>query len=775
MSSQQDTTPTSLGSEAREEKSRHLYPQILFPPAASKEQVVFAVLSCLGHSVEDEPGLAQSSLCSSQDSRLISNVSESDSRSGPALLSAPAKDTSPYSSSSAVKPRLIPFGDTSPSKFNLQKWANAPGERQEASNEKGSSNTETPSQSQSNQESGQTTVRVKNTQTNPQRNTQLSQKPFHVQRKQKEIPSVVEECHDGLSVSAISWAEEAVKVGNFNLAKHTDPNNVIIYQVISKEEAGALIEGTGTFDTESPLLSHSLSDMMDIDSGKSERCFRDKTLSWKVRASLCVSGVMILATGLFVGIAVALLKVDELTKEQGNTTMQNRSETFLATPTIQPTTNPSVTLNSHTTYEPTLAAATQEPFATEAPTFAPSESIPAVSLYDTLDLPGYSWDSLFDSKSHHSKAFEFLQLDPSLAYYSEQRRLQRFVLSVFYLSTGGANWFQNDSWLSYAIHECDWWSITCGPNQEVVNITLPRNGLVGTIPPEMALLTAMEKLQLSDNLLSGNIPTYLGELENLQSLQLDVNVLSSTLPSELGSLTSLTYLNLTANSFTGTLPVQLTGLTKLIWLGVADNRLTGHLSPELGLWKQLKELCIHKNRLRGSLPVQIGKLEHMGRLSLYDNQFSGTIPTELALLTQLRHLELDANAMEGSIPTEVGLLTNLRSLWLSSNIMTGPIPSELGLLTHLEGLYLQVNSFTGLLASEIGLLGRLKEMRLFENDLRSKIPSELGRLGSLEQLSLGWNSFSGFIFGEIGRLQNLVELDLVANELDGTILLQLEG
>ena len=68
---------------------------------------------------------------------------------------------------------------------------------------------------------------------------------------------------------------------------------------------------------------------------------------------------------------------------------------------------------------------------------------------------------------------------------------------------------------------------------------LHNNGLSGTIPTEVGLLTYMHKLFLSGNELSGTIPSELGYMTRLWTLDLTGNKLSGTVPTELGTLRQL--------------------------------------------------------------------------------------------------------------------------------------------------------------------------------------------------------------------------------------------
>ena len=61
-------------------------------------------------------------------------------------------------------------------------------------------------------------------------------------------------------------------------------------------------------------------------------------------------------------------------------------------------------------------------------------------------------------------------------------------------------------------------------------------GLVGTIPEQLAELTSLTHLDLSENQLYLSIPSSLSNLEDLKLLDLSNNGFSDSIPSELGRL-----------------------------------------------------------------------------------------------------------------------------------------------------------------------------------------------------------------------------------------------
>ena len=135
------------------------------------------------------------------------------------------------------------------------------------------------------------------------------------------------------------------------------------------------------------------------------------------------------------------------------------------------------------------------------------------------------------------------------------------VLRNLYEVTGGANWSRSDNWLqgdpcsytapwaSSSRYDCvtqafvaERQPVCCQQLDgalQVVKLDLADNGLRGTLPTVLGMLTALRLLVLDDNQLSGTLPTEIGKLANLQVLWLQYNQLSGVLPTELANLEKL--------------------------------------------------------------------------------------------------------------------------------------------------------------------------------------------------------------------------------------------
>lgn len=125
----------------------------------------------------------------------------------------------------------------------------------------------------------------------------------------------------------------------------------------------------------------------------------------------------------------------------------------------------------------------------QAPSTMPSSAPTAFSVTRFVEdsLPEYTQLALQDARSPQSSAFGWLQLDPDMPTYSDEKRLQLFALATFFFSTGGENnWIQDRGWMTRG-DECFWhsgfsFSGTCSPSGMYTSLTLDRNNLFGTLP-----------------------------------------------------------------------------------------------------------------------------------------------------------------------------------------------------------------------------------------------------------------------------------------------------
>ncbi|CAB9497719.1 Leucine Rich Repeat [Seminavis robusta] len=408
---------------------------------------------------------------------------------------------------------------------------------------------------------------------------------------------------------------------------------------------------------------------------------------------------------------------------------------------------------------------------TDAPSLLPDSEVP-VSLEDqvlsllppetitNIQTGGSSNQSL----TPQAQAFQWIMQDPAIGIYSDERIIQRFALATLYHATNGPEWFQNNHWLNYTKHECEWFArdgskvywpsdpdpdFPCGarysPEGETYEkLWLYENNLQGELPAvELALLTSLTSISINRNpQMEGTISSYLGKLSKLKMLDMSrLESLEGSMPSELALLTALTGLSLLYNGLEGSIPLELFSVSTLKHLFVDNNELTGTLASEIGKLSLLENPYLHSNLLSGTLPTELGLLSFVDHLSLDKNLFHGPLPSELGQLSAVEHFVLMHNAITGTVPTELGLLNRPRLdergptyyMNLGHNLLEGPLPSELGQLSLTKHLWLNNNSFTGQLPEEIERMvtsGSLLSLNLTLNPLLSgTIPQALCSVG----------------------------------------------
>ena len=358
---------------------------------------------------------------------------------------------------------------------------------------------------------------------------------------------------------------------------------------------------------------------------------------------------------------------------------------------------------------------------------------------------------------------------------------ERTVLQAIYEAGGGALWKDNTNWLTDA-PLAEWFGVHLNDDGQVLHLLLTDNGLIGTIPPEIASLSHLESLHIGLNDLAGPLPPEIAHLKRLKSLELTYNAFDGPIPPEIGGLESLEWLGAFGNAFTGEIPPEIGNLGKLQSLDLCYNRLTGPIPPEIGNLASLKRLALcgidanptEGNRLSGEIPPEIGKLTNLSLLSLGANRLTGPIPSEIGNLAALDSLLLYSNELT-AIPPEIGNLESLQWLVLYGNRLTGSIPPEIGKLHKLRILHIGWgwasgrNLLTGSIPPEIGNLTGLRHVDLGGNQLSGPIPPEIGNLRSLTNLELGSNALDGPIPAEIGNLTRLTSFAACPNRLEGRI------
>ena len=173
--------------------------------------------------------------------------------------------------------------------------------------------------------------------------------------------------------------------------------------------------------------------------------------------------------------------------------------------------------------------------------------------------------------------------------------LMRYVLAVFFFSTDGQTdgegvatslWKNQNSWMTKT-SACNWYGITCASEGVLLKLSLPSNGISGTIPQELGFLSSLSTIDLRANEIGGAIPT------------------------ELLLASNLIELNLSTNQIVGAIPDALEGSPNLLTLDLSFNRLTGSIPASVGSAPSLRILKLDNNQLSGVIP-EMNNVQFLG-------------------------------------------------------------------------------------------------------------------------------------------------------------------
>lgn len=407
-----------------------------------------------------------------------------------------------------------------------------------------------------------------------------------------------------------------------------------------------------------------------------------------------------------------------------------------------------------------------------------------------------------------SKDLEQRQVPAML--HSQQRFVQRYVLAVLYYALGGDEWKEDLRWLT-AEDECAWYDnrqivdyvqtrmafgVTCNEHLFVKNLFLPKNNLVGSLPPEIRFLTGLDLLSLPYNAINGRLPNEMAELTGLNYLDLKYNKISGYLPGWIGDLEELEVLGLSNNEFAGSVPVNFGTLARLKTLGLDDNALTGdltfasHLDNLEYFWAdrnlfegfigndflanmpKLRQLDLSFNALKGAnVPEHLLQHPTLEVLDLSDNTMIGGIPDLVDDNMALQFLSLRKMGLHHPLPTTLPKLRRLTHLDLFGNEITGTIPNDLGEMVSLNYLFLGQNNFnaTSFLPPFLSQLFNLRELSLSSTNIGGQLEGWLSYLKELRLLDLSNNSMVGEVPQEVWDLPELRYLLLNNNDFSGTV------
>ncbi|RLM79823.1 hypothetical protein C2845_PM12G10210 [Panicum miliaceum] len=234
----------------------------------------------------------------------------------------------------------------------------------------------------------------------------------------------------------------------------------------------------------------------------------------------------------------------------------------------------------------------------------------------------------------------------------------------------------------------------------LASLSLAGNRFHGALPAGVPLPPGLRVLDLSGNAFSGAILASLFTASSgLQELYLSGNAFSGGIPPQLALLGALARLELQHNGLTGPLPRQLGAMRSLYHLDVSGNALTG---PPLGaapglLPPSLLSFAARNNSFSGPLrAAALAALPALRVLDLTGNAVSGAVPGAALAHPALQQLRLGSNRLEAVEEAPGGgSASQLVELDLSGNRIAGRLPGCLGAMPRLATVALDRNRFTG--------------------------------------------------------------------------------
>jgi len=392
---------------------------------------------------------------------------------------------------------------------------------------------------------------------------------------------------------------------------------------------------------------------------------------------------------------------------------------------------------------------------TDTPTSTPT-SLQWGQFMKTFAIPISGEEILQDKSSPQYRAAKYILEDPYTSQLTTTEQLDdRYASVTFYFATEGENWNScylgdrnctNGQWL--VEDTCDWFAVSCNDDGRVTSFRFANaegNGLFGTLPLEMYLLSDLTDLVIINNTITGTLPQAFGDnATQLRSLLLPDNELTGTIPDNYLESCPLEFVHLGSNLFTGQIPTNIGNTTYLQQFDLSGNSLTG------------------------SIPDKVSGYESLEAISFANNKLTGSIPDEIySSLARLRFLHLNGNKLSGTVSSLIGELQLLKELRIGQSDLGGALPDELYTLTNLEELDISQSRFKGRLSLGLINLGALEKLFLNDNKLDGTVPASFGSMSTLSDLVLQGNKISGSIPDSICLLRedNLKVLTVDCNKL----------
>uniref|UniRef100_A0A2P2J8W9 Protein kinase domain-containing protein n=1 Tax=Rhizophora mucronata TaxID=61149 RepID=A0A2P2J8W9_RHIMU len=278
----------------------------------------------------------------------------------------------------------------------------------------------------------------------------------------------------------------------------------------------------------------------------------------------------------------------------------------------------------------------------------------------------------------------------------------------------------------------------------LLSLWIGKNPLHGSLPISIGnLSSSLQSFTAHNCNIQGRIPDEIGNLNNLFELNLKGNELVGAIPSTIGQLRQLQALTLAQNKLEGYIPQEICDLERLAFLYLEGNGLVGSIPDCFGNLKSIRSLILASNRFSGSIPSTLWGLQDILQVDLSSNSLNGSLPLEIRNLVVMTAMDISRNQISGAIPNSIGDLQDLVNLSLSGNRLQGIIPASFGKMVSLELLDLSGNNLSGEIPMSMQNLTHLRYFNVCFNQLHGEIPNEGPFANFSIQSFLGNNEFCG--------------------------------
>jgi internalin A len=297
------------------------------------------------------------------------------------------------------------------------------------------------------------------------------------------------------------------------------------------------------------------------------------------------------------------------------------------------------------------------------------------------------------------------------------------------------------------------------------SLHLSNNSIGDLGAKEIAKLTNLSSLDLSQNSIGAKGAKEIAKLTNLSSLHLSYNSIGDLGAKEIAKLTNLSSLHLRNNSIGAEGAKEIAKLTNLSSLHLSNNSIGAKGAKEIAKLTNLSSLDLSENSIGAKGAKEIAKLPNLSSLHLSNNSIGDLGAKEIAKLTNLSSLDLSQNSIGAEGAKEIAKLTSLSSLHLGRNGIVAEGAKEIAKLINLSSLHLSGNRIGDLGAKEIAKLTNLSSLDLSQNSIGAEGAKEIAKLTSLSSLDLSYNSIGDLGAKEIAKLPNLSSLHLSNNSI----------